>query len=214
MTFLGMICWPAVWVGMLYALIAWTSQVFVVLFVLPLCYVLYRAVVQVQHVTHALRMQPIIREYAWQVLFDAPRGIDEHPDAEDRGIWIEFPVPSEGSGKGVPLTFVKHHRAFWWLRRIGGPRTSLELKHQLEPLWFAGDPRFLGVVAVPSKSGGAPKRLHFLYRPSIFEQRDTRRYWSGVDPADLERARRAGARVAVAVQPTAPDAEGQKGTEA
>lgn len=196
---------------MLYALIAWSPRVLIVLFVLPLCYVLYRAVVQVQHVVHALRVQSVIREYAWKVFFNAPRGIDEHPDAEGLGIWIEFPLPSGGSEKGIPLTFVKHHRSFWWLRRIGGPRTKPELKRQLEPLLFAGDPRFLGVVAALSPHG-RPKRLHLLYQPSAFDENATRRAWADAHFADFERARRAGARFAVAVPPVAPEVEGQQGT--
>ncbi|GAB2443520.1 hypothetical protein GCM10027162_43380 [Streptomyces incanus] len=83
----------------------------------------------------------------------------------------------------------------------GGPRTKPALKAQLEPLWFAGDPRFLGVVAVSSRDGKAPRRLHFLYQPSAFDERAPRRSWEGADPADLERARRAGARFVDAVPP-------------
>ncbi|MEV5999051.1 hypothetical protein AB0M25_07110 [Streptomyces griseomycini] len=214
MAIFGLLGWPAIWFGMLYVLIGFLPRASVFLFALPLCYTFYRAAVQMRHVTLAFRVRSVIREYPWQVFIDVPRGIDEHPDAEGRGIWIEFPDPSGCSRKGVPLVFVKHYRAFWWLRRIGGPRTKPRLKAQLGTLWFAGDPRFLGVVAVPSCDGITPKRMHFLYQPSAFEEQAERRGWDGVEPSDLERARRAGACFALAAASTGAGANNQEGTGA
>ncbi|MGC3000460.1 hypothetical protein ACPF8X_19385 [Streptomyces sp. G35A] len=211
MTNLGLIGWPAAWLGILYVLIALLSQAFLLVFALPLCYAFYRSVLQVRHAVTVFRMKSVLREYPWQVLRNAPRGIDEHPDAEDGGIWIEFPDPTGSSERGIPLTFVKHHRAYWWLRRIGGPRTKPHLKAQLDTLWFAGDPRFLGVVAVPVASGQGPKRLHFIYRPSVFEERAAGE-WAEVDRTDIERARRAGARLPSFAHPSVTDASGQQGT--
>jgi hypothetical protein len=210
-TNLGLIGWPAAWLGILYVLIALLSQAFLLIFALPLCYAFYRSVLQVRHAATVFRMKPVLREYPWQVLRDAPRGIGEHPDAEDGGIWIEFPDPTGSSERGIPLTFVKHHRAYWWLRRIGGPRTKPHLKAQLDTLWFAGDPRFLGVVAVPAVSGQGPKRLHFIYRPSVFEERAARE-WAEVHRIDIERARRAGARLPSFAHPSVTDASSQQGT--
>lgn len=211
MVILGLMGWPIAWFGMLYVLISFLSQRFIFLFLPPLCYAFYRSALQIFQVALLFRIRSVIREYSWHVLSKVRCGIDEHPEAEDKGIWIELPEPSSRSGAGIPLVFVKHHRAFWWLRRIGGPRTKPALKAQLEPLWFAGDPRFLGVVAVSSRDGKAPRRLHFLYQPSAFDEHAPRRSWEGVDPADLERARRAGARFVDAVPPAVSGTRGNEG---
>jgi len=192
MNVIGLIGWIAAWVGLLYVLIVFLSQGFIFLFVLPLCYCVYRALIQLRYFRPAFCMAQVLRTYPWQVLPGVRRGLDEHPEAEDDGIWIEVPNPASRA-KGIPLVFVRHHRAYWWMRRIGGPRTKPEFKAQLEPLWFAGDPRFLGVVAAPAKGGDAPRRLHFLYQPSAFSKTATRRQWEDASPADVERARRAGA---------------------
>jgi hypothetical protein len=190
----GLVVWPATVVGLLYVLVVFLSKGFVPLFVPLLCYAFYRSIIQLHHVRSALNTVRVLQMYPWQVLHNAPRSLGDHPEAEVKGMWIEFPVPPGDTG-GVPLVFAKHHRSLWWLRRIGGPRTRPELKAQLDTLWFAGDPRFLGVVAVPSRSGTTPRRLHFLYQPSAFDSRAARRHWTGVTPYDAERARRAGARV-------------------
>ncbi|MGW2287258.1 hypothetical protein [Streptomyces phaeochromogenes] len=199
MNVIGLIGWIATWFGLLYVLIVYLSQGFVFLFVLPLCYCVYRVLVQLRYFPTAFRMVRALRAYPWQVLPGVPRGLDENPEAEDAGIWVEIPNPT-GRAKGIPLVFVKHHRAYWWMRRIGGPRTKPMLKAQLEPLWFAGDPRFLGVLAAPAKGGDAPRRLHFLYQPSALSKTVHRREWEDASPADLERARHAGALVLSTVQ--------------
>ncbi|SBT91681.1 hypothetical protein GA0115233_103342 [Streptomyces sp. DI166] len=191
---LGLVGWPATWIGLLYVLVVYLTPGFALLFAFPLCYAMYRTILQLRHLPTTIRTLRVLQHYPWQLLPNTPRGLDEHPHAEDGGIWIEFPDPSGRGRKGIPLTFVKHFRAYWWLRHIGGPRTKPDLKAALEPLWFAGDPRFLGVVAVTGRHGAAPRRLHFLYRPSAFEARATRPEWPDVTPADIERARRAGAR--------------------
>ncbi|MFJ4782837.1 hypothetical protein [Streptomyces sp. NPDC088794] len=212
MNIVGLVGWPVVWFGLLYVLIGYLSPGFAWLFALPLCYVLYRAVIQLRYISTALRMVRVLQHYPWQLLHRAPRGLDRHPEAEDDGIWIEFPDPVDDRERGIPLTFVKHYRAYWWLRRIGGPRTKPGLKARLEPLWFAGDPRFLGVLAVSARGGKAPRRLHFLYRPSALDPRAERRRWQGATPADLEVARRAGARFAEA-SPTSVDTAAVTGQE-
>lgn len=212
MNVIGMVGWAGGWVTLLEISTHspnWVTWVFMPYFV----YGLYRVIIQVRYFPAACNMLRTLREYPWQVLYGVPRGIDEHPDAESGGVWIELPHPAGRLEKGVPLTFVKHHRAFWWLRRIGGPRTKTELKRQLEPLLFAGDPRFLGVIAAASTSG-RPKRLHFLYQPSAFDGKAKPRRWVEVNPVDLERARRGGARRLDAVPPTVPNAGGQEGTGA
>ncbi|MGY0069493.1 hypothetical protein ACWZEH_22435 [Streptomyces sp. QTS137] len=212
MSVIGVAAWAGGWVILLGVSVngpSWLVWLFMPYFV----YGLYRLVVQFYGFPVALSVLRVLREYPWQIYYNAARGIDDHPDAEAPGIWIELPDPAGSSDAGIPLAFVKHHRAFWWLRRIGGPRTKPALKAQLEPLWFAGDPRFLGVVAVSSRNGKAPRRLHFLYQPSAFDGRAPRRSWEGVEPADLERARRAGARFVDAPSTAASGVRGSEGAE-
>ncbi|WP_158719388.1 hypothetical protein [Streptomyces sp. NBRC 110035] len=208
----GLVAWGGGWVIML-GISAngpnWLVWVFIPFWV----YGFYRMVLQLRGIPVVFSLLWILREYPWQIYYEAARGIDDHPDAEAPGIWIELPDPAGRSDAGIPLVFVKHHRAFWWLRRIGGPRTKPALKARLEPLWFAGDPRFLGVVAVSSRDGKAPRRLHFLYQPSAFDGRAPRRSWEGVEPADLERARRAGARFADVPSTAVSGAKGSEGAE-
>ncbi|MGC0331662.1 hypothetical protein RKD23_004652 [Streptomyces sp. SAI-170] len=191
----GLLAWPASFVGLLYVLVVFLSPAFSPLFALLLCYSTYRSFVQLHHVGSALNAIRVLQTYPWRTLHDTARSLGDHPEAEAKGMWIEFPLPQGDTETGVPLVFVKHYRSLWWLRRIGGPRTKPELKAQLDTLWFAGDPRFLGVVAVPAKNGASPRRLHFLYQPSAFDSRAARRHWEDVTPYDAERARRAGARL-------------------
>ncbi|MFJ3666110.1 hypothetical protein ACIPSE_06620 [Streptomyces sp. NPDC090106] len=191
----GLIAWSAAWIGQLYGLVAFLSPGFALLFAPTLCYALYRSVVQLGYFPTAFRMRRVLQFYPWQLLTAVPRGVDEHPAAEDDGIWIELPDPAGSAHRCIPLTFVSHHRSLWWLRHIGGPRTKAGLKAQLEPLWFSGDPRFLGVVAVSAKNSAAPRRLHFLYQPSAFGKKAGHRGWEAAGPADSERAHRAGARI-------------------
>ncbi|WAZ23841.1 hypothetical protein STRCI_005211 [Streptomyces cinnabarinus] len=202
MNVIGLVGWAGGWVlllGISTRTPNWAVWIFMPYFV----YGFYRTLVQLRCLPTALRTLQVLQHYPWQLLPNAPRALDEHPDAEVGEMWIELPDPSSRGKRGIPLTFVKHFRAYWWLRHIGGPRTRPELKAMLEPLWFAGDPRFLGVVAVNGRRG-APRRLHFLYQPSALDARAARREWDGITPEDIERARRAGARFlpsAVAVTP-------------
>jgi hypothetical protein len=197
---LGLLIWPATVLGLLYVLVVFLSKGFVPLFVPLLCYAFYRSVIQLHHISSAFHAIRVLQTYPWRILQDAPRGLGDHPDAEVKGMWIEFPLPQGDTESRVPLVFVKHYGSMWWLKRIGGPRTKPGLKAQLDTLWFAGDPRFLGVVAVPSKNGNVPWRLHFLYQPSAFDSSAARRNWDGVTPYDAECARRAGARLPHSVQ--------------
>lgn len=199
MNAVGLIGWIGGWIvllGISTRTPNWVVWVFMPYFV----YAPYRAVVQLRYFPLAFHMRRVLRTYPWRILFNLPRGLNKHPDAEGDGIWFELPDPAD-KAQCIPLVFVKHHRAHWWMKRIGGPRTKPELKAQLEPLWFAGDPRFLGVVAASAGPGNytRPKRLHFLYQPSAFYKAATRRQWEGATTADLERARHAGALIPNAV---------------
>ncbi|GGX98694.1 hypothetical protein [Streptomyces fructofermentans] len=193
MSIVGLGGWITALIGLLYVLVVWLSPVFGFLFVPLLCYSFYRTVIQLTQVFTGMRMLRVMQEYPWRILWQVRRGLGDHPAAEAKGIWIELPTRGD-SNEGIPLVFVKHHRASWWMRRIGGPRTDSGLKSQLDPLWFAGDSRFLGVVAVSGRKSGTPRRLHFLYQPSALGKGgDARKSGENVSAVDLDRARRAGA---------------------
>ncbi|TLS42921.1 hypothetical protein FE633_28410 [Streptomyces montanus] len=188
----GQVAWIVLYPGLFYVMVVFTSQAYVLVFVPFILYSLYRFFVQFTYFPWALRMRRILREYPWQVLDAVPSGLGKYPGARDDGIWFEFRNPAD-PGEKIPLVFIKHQRSYWWLKRMDGPRTKPERRAQIEPLWFAGDPRFLGVIAAPGRGGKAPKRLHVLYQRPVFDSRCASESW-GADTADIERARRAGAR--------------------
>jgi hypothetical protein len=188
----GQVFWTAAYPGLFYVMVVFTSQAFVFAFLPFILYSLYRSLIQLTYFPWALRMRRILREYPWQVLEGVPSGLGKYPGARDDGIWFEFRNPANPDEK-IPLVFIKHQRQHWWLKRMDGPRTKPEQRAQIEPLWFAGDPRFLGVIAAPGRGGKAPKRLHVLYQRPVFDSRLVPESW-GADTADIESARRAGAR--------------------
>jgi len=193
MNVVGQVVWIAVYPGVLYVMVVFTSRAFVPVFTPFLLYSFYRFFVQLTYFPWALRMRRILREYPWQVLEGVPSGLGRYPGARDDGIWFEFRNPVSPDER-IPLVFIKHQRAYWWMKRMDGPRTKPERRAQIEPLWFAGDPRFLAVIAAPGRDGKAPKRLHVLYQRSVFDRRCAPQSWgAGAGAADVERARRAGA---------------------
>lgn len=191
MNVLGQIGWTVAYPGLFYILIVFTSQAFVFLFLPFILYSLYRFVVQITYFPAALRMRRILQTYPWRLLKTVPSGLGKHPNAEDDGMWFEFRNPSNSEEK-IPMVFIKHQRSHWWLKRLDGPRTKPHRRAEIEPLWFAGDPRFLAVVAASDRGGEAPKRLHMLYQRPVFDSRRTLETWDA-NSVDIEQARRAGA---------------------
>lgn len=185
------IFWIAAFPGSLYAMVVFTSSAYVIAFAPFMLYSMYRAFIQMGYFPWALRMRRILREYPWQVLQGVPRSLARHPEASDEGAWLEFVNPVNAEQR-IPMVFIRHQRAHWWLKRIRHNRTKRELKAQIEPLWFAGDPRFLGVIAAADRVGTSPRRLHVLYQRSVFDSRRVAVTWDA-DAEDLQRARRAGA---------------------
>ncbi|MFE0102802.1 hypothetical protein [Streptomyces sp. NPDC059009] len=194
--------WSAVWFGSLFLIVAtpvWIAWIFLPILV----YAGFRALVQVFYFPWSMNIQRVLAQYPWQLLSDVPHGRDKHPQADKDEMWFEFSNPEEPNER-IPLLFLSQMRTYWWMRRFGTSRTKPELKAEIEPLWFAGDPRFYSVIAAPGRGGQAPKRLHFLY------QRSARRSWKGdvitwdASPAALECARRAGARVPDRTVPPQP----------
>ncbi|RMB81181.1 hypothetical protein CTZ28_35955 [Streptomyces shenzhenensis] len=207
MTIAGQAGWIAAFPALLYVMVVFTSPAWVVIFAPIILYSLYRMVNQAGYFPWAFRMRRILRQYPWRVLQDVPRSLSQHPEARDKGAWLEFRNPA-APGQKVPLVFVRRQRAHWWLKRIGHARTKPDLKSQIEPVWFAGDPRFLGVIAAPGRGGKEPRRLHVLFQRPVFDRRRAPESWEA-DSADIERARRAGALyLDDAVQPFGPGDEG------
>ncbi|MFF2365899.1 hypothetical protein ACFVU0_24835 [Streptomyces sp. NPDC058122] len=194
-----LIGWIAVWTGSLFLTLAsprWIGWLFLVLLV----YATFRAVLQLAYIRPSIYIQRVLWQYPWQCLSDVPRGRNRHPLVEEDEMWLELPNP-EDPGERIPLLFLSGMRTFWWMRRFGTARTKPELKAEIEPLWFAGDPRFIAVIAASRRKGEAPKRLHLLYQRTATGRRGIEPTDWNASPAALERARRSGAHVPDAVRP-------------
>ncbi|MFI6489332.1 hypothetical protein [Streptomyces sp. NPDC050564] len=186
--------WIAVWIGLLDVWVVFLSPGFTPIFVPLLGYATFRAVLQLPYFRSSIYIQRVLWQYPWQLLTGVPRGRNKHPQVEQDEMWFEFPNP-ENPEEQIPLLFLANMRTFWWMRRFGTPRTKPELKAQIEPLWFAGDPRFIAVVAATGRHGSAPRRLHLLYQRTATGRRGIEPAGWSASPAALERARRAGAHV-------------------
>ncbi|MEV0555398.1 hypothetical protein AB0I27_18320 [Streptomyces sp. NPDC050597] len=194
MTVVRLVGWIAVCVGSLGVLVSFLSPGLTPFFVPLLGYATYRAVLQLASFRPSAYIQRVLQQYPWQFLTDVPRGRNKHPQAQEDEMWFEIPNP-EKPEEQIPLLFLANMRTFWWMRRFGTSRTKPELKAQIEPLWFAGDPRFIAVVAAAGRGGETPKRLHLLYQRTATGRRGiTPTDWNA-GPHALERARRAGAHV-------------------
>ncbi|MGW4735639.1 hypothetical protein ACWEQC_41930 [Streptomyces shenzhenensis] len=190
MNVVGLVGWPAGWVILLGVSMHapnWAVWLFMPFFL----YGFYRFCNQLTYFRWGGRMRRVLREYPWQSLERVPSGLGKHPAAQDDDMWFEFRNPDVPDER-IPLVFLRHQRSYWWLRRMDGPRAKPRRRAQIEPLWFAGDPRFLAVVAAPTRNGKTPKRLHLLYQRSVFDSGRTPQGWDA-DISDSERARRAGA---------------------
>ncbi|MET9405631.1 hypothetical protein ABZX90_07590 [Streptomyces sp. NPDC002935] len=192
--------WIAVWIGSLGVLVVFLSPGFTPLFVPLLGYATFRAVLQLAYIRPSIQIQRVLWNYPWQLLTGVPRGRNKHPRVQEDEMWLELPNPEEPEER-IPLLFLSGMRTFWWMRRFGTARTKPELKAQIEPLWFAGDPRFIAVIAATSRNGKAPKRLHLLYQRTATGRRGIEPTDWNASPAALERARRSGAHVPDAVHP-------------
>lgn len=197
---LRLVGWIGVWVGSLAVLVVFLSPGFTLLFVPLLGYSAFRAVLQLAYVRPSIYIQRVLWNYPWQLLTDVPRGRNKHPRVQEDEMWLELPNPEE-PGERIPLLFLSTMRTFWWMRRFGTARTKPELKAEIEPLWFAGDPRFVAVIAASGRKGKAPKRLHLLYQRTATGHRGVEPTDWNASPAALERARRSGAHVPDAVHP-------------
>ncbi|MEV0635291.1 hypothetical protein AB0I77_10065 [Streptomyces sp. NPDC050619] len=197
MNIFGLIGWLAAWIGLLAVLVVFLSPGFSFLFVPFLIYSLYRAVLQLRYFPPAFRMRRILQTYPWQILRGVPSGLTKHPEVLGRQYgWFELPNPARPEQR-LPLVFPQHLRTEWWSRRLA-PRAKPGLKAQIEVVWFAGDPRFIGLIAAPTPNGEAPRRLHVLQQQSGADDGRSFADW-GATPEDIERGRRVG------IHPSQPD---------
>jgi hypothetical protein len=190
MAFLGLLAWIAAWLVLLYVLVVHLPSGFIAFFLLPLCYCFYRAVVQLCYFRPALRMRRILRTYPWQVLQGVSHGLGNHSEVAGKHYgWFEFPNPAAPEQR-LPLVFARHYRTEWWHRRMA-PHAKPALHMQIGTVWFAGDPRFIGLIAAPGKGGTAPRRLHVLEQRMALPEGRLFAEW-GATAADVERGRRVG----------------------
>lgn len=188
---LGFISSAASWL-LLLAISTYTPQ-WVVWIMMPcFLYGLYRVAAQCKILLAGFLMPRILRTYPWQIVRDAPRGLaDRHEVVNSQFGWFEFPNPGR-KDHWLPLVFPTHLGTRWWAKRMA-PRAKPRLQAQIETLWFAGDPRFIGIVAAPNRNGAAPRRLHVLEQR--VGERSGQRFtdWCATSE-DIERGRRAGVR--------------------
>jgi hypothetical protein len=160
MNIIGLICWPGGWVALL-GVSLHTPNWVVWLFMPYFIYAPYRGLTQLKYFPAAFLMLRILRTYPWQLERDVVRGLTKRPEvvAKQYG-WFEFPNPANEEQQ-LPLVFSEHLRTEWWARRMA-PRAKPRLKAEIETIWFAGDPRFIGLVAAPTRRGTGPRRLHVV----------------------------------------------------
>ncbi len=184
-----LIGWVAGWVTLLQVSLwmpNWAAWVFMPYFI----YGPYRAVIQLKYLSTVLLMVRILRTYSWGIVRDAPRGLTRRPEVVSKQYgWFEFPNPSR-SGQSLPLVFPSHLRRWWWSRRMS-PLAKRRLKAEIETVWFAGDPRFIGIVAAPPRWGAIPRRLRVVEQRTDAQSGTRFADW-GATPDDIERGRRAG----------------------
>ncbi|MGH3740796.1 MAG: hypothetical protein ACRDT8_08695 [Micromonosporaceae bacterium] len=124
----------------------------------------------------ALSLRRILKLYPWRSFPGAAsparngstRFAIPDPEQPQRQVSLKY-----GGGLGFGLTF--------WVRGVKAGAVT--------EVWFAGDPRFVGVVAVPG-----PRRLLKVAQPEAVDSRMSARK-RGVSAEAAERARSAGARV-------------------
>ncbi|MEU6681264.1 hypothetical protein [Streptomyces sp. NPDC046925] len=185
----GLIVWIGVWIALLGVSLKtpnWAVWIFMPYWI----YSPYRMLVQLSYIPTALRMRRILQSYPWQVLRGVSNGLSKKPEVLGNQFgWFEFPNPADPE-RQLPLVFAKHFRVTWWHRRMA-PRAKPQLKAQIETVWFAGDPRMIGLIAAPTPSGTTPRRMMILNQRLASANTASITEW-GASPSDLEQARRAG----------------------
>lgn len=186
---LGQILWPAAWLGLLAWYVGMSITWTLWLFFVPMSYAFYRSFLQWAYWRGAFRARRLLRHYPWQE-YEAPEsGIGNLPGVRDGYAWLKFPNP-EAPAQPVTMVMHSHVRSVWWGGRLG-KRATTERKAQIREIWFAGDPRFAAVIAVPG-----PRHLYVIHQRSSYHP-GIPAEGAGAGPQALELARRAGVRVPV-----------------
>lgn len=182
---LGQLLWPVVFLGTFILAVfigQWSLWVLMPISV----YALYRAFLQRQYILAAVQARRLLKVYAWRVHQRPESGIGQIEGAKLGDVWLAFPDPDQDD-RDVPIILHGHARSVWWRRRLGrGYETAKTL--EVADVWFAGDPRFAGVIAVPG-----PRRLFLIYQ--LKESKATASNQQSASEEALVRARRAGVRV-------------------
>jgi hypothetical protein len=185
----GLIGWIGGWIALL-GISTYTPNWMVWVFMPYFIYGPYRVLTQLKYFPAAFLMMRILRTYPWQVEHSPPSGLTKRPEVGCRHYgWFEFPNPAVRD-QMLPLVFSEHLRTEWWARRMA-PRARPRLKAEIETVWLAGDPRFIGLVAAPNRTGKAPRRIHVVEQRIGLESGWRFADW-GATPEDIERGRRAG----------------------
>lgn len=187
----ALVAWIASWFALLAVYTVFLGPGFVILVVPFLMYSFYRAFLQLFVISAVFRMRRVLRVYPWQLSHEIQYGLTERADVVGRQFgWFEFPNPARLE-ESLPMVFGRHWGVGWWSRRMA-PRAASELKAQISEIWFAGDPRFIGVLAAPASGRAAPRRLRFLHQQTGSDGgRRGLADW-GATAEDIERGRRAG----------------------
>jgi len=143
---LGQILWVAAWVGLLVWYVTLSATWTLWLFFMPLLYTFYRAFLQRVYIGTALHARRILREHPWQVFEDLASDIGNLPGVRPGYVWLQLPDP-QAPNEHVTMVMHSHVRSMWWGRL--SKRASPHRKAQVRQIWFAGDPRVAGVIAVP-----------------------------------------------------------------
>ncbi|MGW6267970.1 hypothetical protein [Streptomyces sp. NPDC055060] len=185
----GLIGWVGVWIALLRLSL---DAEWVVWILIPYSiYGSWRLFVQVfGYFPIAVRKLRILRAYPWQVLQGVPHGLTDHPDVQgSQHGWFELPNPADRQ-QLLPLVISNHLRVTWWHRRMA-PRAKPQLKARIETIWFAGDPRMIGLLAAPSPSGRTPGHFKILRQRLAGADQALTTQW-GATAEDVERGRSAG----------------------
>ncbi|MGW5783599.1 hypothetical protein ACWEWK_06365 [Streptomyces sp. NPDC003757] len=189
MIVVGFFGWVSGWVT-LFGLSVYSADWLVWVFLPYFVYGPYRALTQLRYVPAALSMLRILRTYRWQVVREVPYGLTDRPEVLSRHYgWFEFPNPARPD-QWLPMVFTRHLRLEWWSRRMA-PRAKPRLKAQIEEIWFAGDARFVGVIAAPSRKREAPRRMQVMEQRMNHPLTSERLNDWGAGPEDIARGHRA-----------------------
>ncbi|WP_346094690.1 hypothetical protein [Streptomyces olivaceiscleroticus] len=140
---------------------------------------------QVPRIKRSFRLRRILRTYPWQVFEKGlPYSFGRRHSVHGEGPRFKVPDPDDPK-TSVTVRLDVNRRTRWWTERMSS-KAGDEAKAEIRTLWFVGDPRFRGILAVPGKRG--PQRM--LELPA-----EGSRYLAGASPEALIRAGKAGVRL-------------------